>query len=223
MGKLKKIGIWSGVTIGGFLVFVLAMGVLFYILEPTVYDDNTSNETPYIQKNNPHKLYTKQLEDLLPTIDELGLNWRLGDRVDPNVKLLEMILPKDDEKSYEIAQSLGLEESVSQKYTKLETPSSWKFWATVSLYKFSTTDEALQQWNNIIDFQNKNRAFDIYGETENCRSIQESHTFHDLHTDLCYRNNVLILIEYSTDRAIQFYDVQDDFVILPMIIKNLKN
>ena len=120
-------------------------------------------------------------------------------------------------------ESIGLLESVSQNYTKLETPSTWKFWATASLYKFNSTDEALQQWNNIKDFQNKNRSFDIHGETENCRSIQESRTINDRHTDLCYKNNILILIEYSTDRAIQFYDVQDDFVILPMINKKMNN
>lgn len=207
MGKLKKIGIGLGIGIGGFLILLIAVGITM---------------SPQAEDNIP-KLYTKPLDGLLPTIDDLGINWRLGEKdVDPNKKLLEMMITVDDVDTYQI-QSIGLLESASQKYTKLETPSTWKYWATASLYKFNTTNEAIQQWNNIKDYQDENRAFDIYVDHKNCRSIQESFTFRDKHTDLCYNNNILILIEYTTDRGIQFYDVLDDFVILPIIIKNIDN
>ncbi len=191
---------------------------------PSEKSANPQNEEISVTENtNTFNEYLDvDVDELLPTIDELGLNWRLGEKADSNTKLAENILSENDLESYQI-ESIGVLESVSQKYTKLETSSSWKFWATASLYKFNTADEAFQQWNNIKDFQNMNRAFDIYNETENCRSIQEIHTVRDLHTDLCYVNNILILIEYSTDRGIQFYDDQDDFVILSMILKNMNN
>jgi len=219
VNKTKKIGLGVGISIGGIVVFFGSIFLAISIFYPNDLNNvNTSDESQKIAT----KLYNKSIEDLLPTIDELGLNWRLDEKVDPNTKLVEMILSEDDVESYQI-ESIGLLESVSQKYTKLGTPSTWKFWATVSLYKFNSTYEAIQQWNNIKDFQNKNRAFDIYDETENCRSIQESGTLNDRHTDLCYKNNILILIEYSTDVAIQYYDVQDDFELMPIIIKNINN
>ena len=202
----------------GFGAFSILMTVLGMVILPQSEDD--TDITNKVQPTS--KTYMGSLDSLLPTIDELGLNWRMDEKVDPNMKLLKMVISEDSVEPYDI-ESIGLLESASQKYTKLGTPSTLKFWTTVSLYKFNTTDEASQQWNNIKDFQNKNRAFDIYGETENCRSIQESRTFNDLHTDLCYKNNILILIEYSTDVAIQYYDVQDDFELLPIIIKNTNN
>ncbi|PBO85698.1 MAG: hypothetical protein COA77_02185 [Thaumarchaeota archaeon] len=219
MGKFKKVGI----GIVGVLILLIAIGMA---VPPSEKSTNIQNEETLVSQNTSNSFneyLDVDIDELLPTIDELGLNWRLGDITDPNEKLLDMIIPKENETTLEIAQSMGLEESVSQKYSKLETPSSFKFGATVSLYKFDSYDNAFQQWVNIIEFQNENRAFDIYGESNNCRSIQEVRTFSDRHTDLCVKNNVLILVEYSTDVGIQFYDVQDDFVILPMVIKNLKN
>lgn len=211
------------------LIVVIIFGIIFAQGMIAGTDSNSNEEKlnqgsqgiddlPDTIKSTP-KTYMKPLNDLLPTIDDLGINWRLDENdVDTNKKLLEMVIPEDDVDTYQI-QSIGLVESASEQYTKLETPSTWKYWVTVSLYKFNTTNEALQQWNNIKDYQDGNKAFDVYEEKENCRSIQESRTFRDRHTDLCYTNNILILIEYTTDVGISYYK---DFPLLSIINKNIE-